>query len=1001
MQLKNFALLLIFSLLTLLQPLSGQQSGYYENPGQLHREALDLYTHRQFGSARKAFGQLMEMLTDKNDIRYVDAAYYDAVCAIELGQADAAMAVGYFADNYRTSRWKPRVDFLQARVVFADRKYADALDALLRVDPSVLSDEERNEYYFKTGFSRLRQNDNENALNDFARAKANKGPFQDASIYYYAHIQYVNGNFDEALPYFKMIEDNRRFNKLIPLYLLQINYHKGNYEEIAAVGEQVFNWTENRRKPEVARVLADALYKLERYEEALDYYLTYESVSRRQMSREDNYQIGITRFKLGKYREAITNFQKATEGNDELTQSAFYYLAESYRQNAQPNFARNAYLSAYKAGSDPAIAEDALFNYARLSIEAGPDPFNEAVAALQEFISNNPQSERRNEAYNLVVQLFLNSRNYDAALDFLERETIRDPELQATYVELAFARGIELYQARSYRQAITYLGRAANQQHNPEMAAKATFWMADAHFQDRNYSQAQQVYRRFLSLPAARRLDIYPLASYNIGYTYFNQKQYATALPSFRQFVANPYKGEPAMLYDAWLRIGDCHFISRQYAEAIEAYDQVIKARRPEGDYALFQKAQGYGAMGNFNRKISALEELVRSYQNSTWYDNALYEMASTAMVMNDNRAAILHFDRLVRERPRSPFAKEALVKTGLIYYNNNQNDRAITTLKRVVNDYPTTAEAREALNTLRVIYMEMNNLQEYFAFTEKLGYVQVSISEQDSLAFTMAENFYQEGRCTDALRALDTYLSGYPNGGFRLQAHYYKARCEMRNKRPEVALTSWQFIINFADNQFTDEALLEAARIQYDKGDFSEAKKHYTRLNSITEDPMRQLESIEGKMKSSFFLLQYDEAIAAARQLKSRGRLGEEQRLQAHYIMGKSLFEQRRFNEASKELDEARKLSRGVLGAEAYYLLARISYENGYYDDTQNQLFDLADKYAQHDYWVAKGFILLADVYVKLDNSFQARQTLQSIIDNYRGEDLRQEAARKLSALN
>lgn len=49
---------------------------------------------------------------------------------------------------------------------------------------------------------------------------------------------------------------------------------------------------------------------------------------------------------------------------------------------------------------------------------------------------------------------------------------------------------------------------------------------------------------------------------------------------------------------------------------------------------------------------------------------------------------------------------------------------------------------------------------------------------------------------------------------------------------------------------------------------------------------------------------------------------------------------------------------------------------------------FDLAKEMPNYDYWVAKTFILLADNYVKLKDTFQAKATLQSIIDNYKGND-------------
>jgi TolA-binding protein len=36
------------------------------------------------------------------------------------------------------------------------------------------------------------------------------------------------------------------------------------------------------------------------------------------------------------------------------------------------------------------------------------------------------------------------------------------------------------------------------------------------------------------------------------------------------------------------------------------------------------------------------------------------------------------------------------------------------------------------------------------------------------------------------------------------------------------------------------------------------------------------------------------------------------------------------------------------------------------------------------HDYWVAKTYILIADNYVAMKDTFQAKSTLQSVIENY-----------------
>jgi tetratricopeptide (TPR) repeat protein len=54
----------------------------------------------------------------------------------------------------------------------------------------------------------------------------------------------------------------------------------------------------------------------------------------------------------------------------------------------------------------------------------------------------------------------------------------------------------------------------------------------------------------------------------------------------------------------------------------------------------------------------------------------------------------------------------------------------------------------------------------------------------------------------------------------------------------------------------------------------------------------------------------------------------------------------------------------------------------------------------ASSDYWLAYSFILWADIYYARGNNLQAKQTLQSIIDNYDGEELVSVARQKRDAI-
>ena len=69
-------------------------------------------------------------------------------------------------------------------------------------------------------------------------------------------------------------------------------------------------------------------------------------------------------------------------------------------------------------------------------------------------------------------------------------------------------------------------------------------------------------------------------------------------------------------------------------------------------------------------------------------------------------------------------------------------------------------------------------------------------------------------------------------------------------------------------------------------------------------------------------------------------------------------------------------------------YYNAYFSFLNDSLVHAENIIFKLADKY-HSDHYIAKGFILLSDIYEKQKNTFQAKATLESIIANHDGNDI------------
>ena len=91
---------------------------------------------------------------------------------------------------------------------------------------------------------------------------------------------------------------------------------------------------------------------------------------------------------------------------------------------------------------------------------------------------------------------------------------------------------------------------------------------------------------------------------------------------------------------------------------------------------------------------------------------------------------------------------------------------------------------------------------------------------------------------------------------------------------------------------------------------------------------------------------------------------------------------------QALPDLKELAKDTRNVYGAEAKYRLAQYLYDNGQNEEAEKVLLEYIDISTPHAYWLARSFVLLSDVYVKMDRKVEARQYLLSLKQNYQADD-------------
>ena len=846
------------------------------------------------------------------------------------------------------------------------------------------------EYNFKKGYCYFIANNTEKAKKHLGEVKDGSSKYATPATYYYAHILYVEKNYETALTHFIKLKKDENFGGIVPYYIAQILYMQGKYEELLEVAPPLFKNSTPKRAPELAHLIGEAYYKTGKYKEAIPYLRLYQDRTNTPLTRDDNYQLGYAYYKTDVCDTAIIEFHKVCTIEDSLTQNAWYHIGDCYVKTKKMKFARTAFLSAYKNGLDLKIKEDALYNYAKVSYEISINPYNDAIESFQKYLKDYPNSMRIDEIQTYLVSLYLTTKNYKEALKSIESIKKKDSKLNEAYQRIAFNRAVELFNESKLDDANELFKKAIELDISESLVALSHYWLAEGYYRSNSHIEALRSYKKFIVSPGAFGLPEFNLANYNIGYCYFIQKNYSEALGYYKKFILNRKNEGVKVVNDAFLRTADCYFINKDYTNAIDYYNNAIELKQADGDYALYQKALCLGVQGKFEAKINTFLTIINNYKKSTYVAAAKYELANTYLIVENNEKSLKYYKEIYTEYPKSTYAKEALLKIGLIERNMHKYDDAIQTFKNVITKYPGTSSAKEALASMQNIYIELNKVDEFLEWVKGTPFANsFTVEKNDSMSYSAVEDIYFKGDCENSSPGFGKYISKYPNGAFLVSANFYKAECDMKVGRVDDALIGYEYVLAAPKSKFTEKALLNASAINFDKKNYEKAYTYFQRLEGDAEYNTNIMTARTGIMRSAIKLNKYDKAMIAANNVLATPKISSELSDEAHSIIAKSAMAMDSTMLAQSEYTVLAKSKNGEINAEAKYNLAAIQYKLGNYTVSENIIYDFISGSPSSEYWLARMLILWADIYVKQDNFPQAKATLQSIIDKYEGADL------------
>lgn len=974
-----------------------QRPAHYEHPGAPLAHAMELFDKAQYGAALFEFDRIAEQVRDERADLRTEAEFWGAISSVRLFHGDAANRLLAFIDKHPENFHVGAVQLELFRHYFNGKRWPDALAWGSKVDAASLGDADRTEFTFKKGYALFMDGQADRAQVEFAKVKDGGGLYGPPATYYNAHINYVKRNYAEALEGFEKLKDDAGFGRVVPYYIAQIKFLQGHYDALLEYTKPLLDSPDGAKHTgDINRLAGEAYYRTGQYKEALPYI--EKSLQRTGVERGDRYIAGYTYYKNAMYQQAVGQFtQVINNSTDSLAQLSAYQLADCYLKLDQKNYARNAFKKAYDLGNDPKVTEDALFNYAKLAYELSFDPYNEAIIALRDYMAKYPNSARHDEAQEFLLDVYLKTKNYEAALSALDAIKDKDIRLKEAYQKLAFDRGVELYEGRKFPEALTFFKKALTYTVDPKVTVQAHYWAGESSYAMGDYEAALAKYDDVRNAGGAYATTLFEQAGYSMGYAYFKQKNYGEAATAFRRAIDNASLPK-AQRNDAMVRTGDCYYVMKDNANAVSWYDKAINNNASAKDYAMYQKGVCQGLEKQYDKKIATLKALLRGQPNSQYAADAKFQLGETYISLEKDADALEFYRQVVTQHPNSPHVQKSMLQSALIDKRQGRTDKAMEGFKAVVAKYPTMDGSRDALAGIESIYSQRGDMAGYEAYVKSLSFVDPSTLDLDEKYFRSAEQLYFDGKCDQAVGAFKDYLAKYPKGAYVLNAEFHASDCLYRSKKFAEALPGFEKVIAGGGGQFMEPALTAASEILYADKRWEGALDYFTQLAQTASLPVNVLAGQAGRMRCLTELGRTPEAAEAATAVIANADANADLKAEAGLTVGKAAIDANDLDAAYTRFKGIATSSKNAYGAEAAYNMAYVRYLQKRYKDAEAEVFSLVKKFPSYDHWKAKGFILLGDVYVGMNDLFQAKATLQSVVDHCAEPDLVEQAAQRLA---
>ncbi len=797
--------------------------------------------------------------------------------------------------------------------------------------------------------------------------------------FYLGVISYLNDEFDSSLEFFKKSNDDDLENKYLQ-YLISINFLLKNYEEVILF--------ENRLNLEVENIdycfffIAKSYFILEKYDKVVNILSKLES----KIDREDeiSFMIAYSQYMNGDYELSKSLFKELSYSSLKYSQFSSFYLGMIFLDEKNYNLAKNYFYASYKKEDNSEYTKKSLINYAKSNYELGD--YDLSIAVLNKYKKSYP-NENFTEVDDLLSENYFMTNNYSRIISYLNSKGNISENDKIKFQYVTYQKGVGEFNRGNFKSSIKYFDLSKKYNLDSEIYIKSSLNKSEALFIGNLYKEAVNELLGIINFNM--NVELRKKIFLQLGYSYFNLNEYLNASKYLKNYLDLKDNKLSSKDIDPILRLADSYYASKNFNSSIKYYNTALQNSDINRNYIIYQIGLCYYGLDDFTKSIDYMDKVILNSEKSL-DDDAIFRKAQIYFENSEFDKSIINYNLIIDEYKYSEYISYSFLNRATSYFNLKSYDQAEDDYLYVLKNISDEKIQSQAILGMQKIVSFTNNFTQLNSLITEYKNRFPDNDNVLKIQFDNIRNLYFNQKYDDLISYVDEIFSQEEQVFNEYETNYYLAESFFKTKKYENASPVYETLLDSVNSKYFSRSLNRLAQINLNQKNYNRSLNYFKKLEKNSKNNRERVDSYIGSLTNYYYLKNYDSVHFYSSQINSFDKISFNNRNKINLLSAKSFLDSGDITKGIDKLLTTINLVNDESAAEANYLLAKVFYSQSQKNQALETLYALNESFSNYDYWVGKSYLLIADIFISMNEGFQANATLESLIDNTDIDEIR-----------